>query len=187
MIRRAAAALALGAVMACGRGGRVPAAAVSSTPIATAALRNASYRLAFDPTRTMHLVNGTATDQADLEGSLQVTTTMLDTIARGNLPDGRAEAAVVLVTNAGGTGSFYDLALVADSTGTPVNLATVGLGDRVVVKAIRLDGDSVTVSLLTQGPKDPMCCPTLSVTRHFVLDRGRLIPTDRAPAPADSR
>jgi hypothetical protein len=187
VIRRALAVAGAVTAAACGARGKAPAVKASAAPIAAAALRNATYRLAFDPTRTMRLVNGSATDASDADGSMQVSTTILDSMARGTLPDGRADAAVILVTNAGGTGSFYDLALVADSDGTPVNLASVGLGDRVVIKAMRLTLDSVAVTLLTQGPKDPMCCPTLQVTRHFVLDAGRLIPTDRTPAPADSK
>lgn len=185
-MRRGVAPLAALVVAACGHPARPAAPAGSAAPIATAALRNATYRLAFDPTRTMHLVDGKASDGSDLEGTMQLSTTMLDSIARGTLPDGRADAAVVLVTNAGGTGSFYDLALVADSAGTPVNLASVGLGDRVVIKAMRLYADSVSVTLVTQGPNDPMCCPTLGTTRHFVLDGGKLIPTDRA-TPVDSK
>ncbi|MGH7532468.1 MAG: hypothetical protein ACREL4_04155 [Gemmatimonadales bacterium] len=182
-LRAAVKALAVAALIAavgCGHQG-APVAA-SAAPIATARLRNTTYQLAFDPTRTLHLVNGAATDGSELEGTMVISTTMLDTIARGTLPDGRASAAVVLVTEAGGTGSFYDLALVADSSGTLTDLATVGLGDRVVVRHIRLYADSVAVTLVTQGPKDPMCCPTLEVTRHFVLDGGRLIPTDRTSA-----
>jgi hypothetical protein len=169
-------------VTACGgRGATTHTAA--APPISIDRLRNATYRLAFDPTRTLHLVNGAATDGSELEGTMVISTRMLDSVARGTLPDGRAAAAVVLVTEAGGTGSFSDLALMADSSGALSDLATVGLGDRVVLHAIRLYADSVAVTLLTQGPKDPMCCPTLEVTRHFVLDRGRLLPTDRAPAP----
>ena len=177
---------ALVACGACGHSATPAAPAKAATPIAMTALKNATYHLAFDPTRTMRLVNGAASDGSDLEGTMQLSTTLLDSITRGTLPDGRADAAVVLVTNAGGTGSFYDLALMADSSGTPVNVASVGLGDRVVIKAMRLYGDSVSVTLVTQGPKDPMCCPTLEATRHFVLDGGRLIPTDHA-APADAK
>lgn len=169
---------ALIACGACGHSATPAAPARMATPIAMSALKNATYHLAFDPTRTMRLVNGAASDGSDLEGTMQLSTTLLDSIGRGTLPDGRADAAVVLVTNAGGTGSFYDLALMADSSGTPVNVASVGLGDRVVIKAMRLNRDSVAVTLVTQGPKDPMCCPTLEATRHFVLDGGRLIPTD---------
>lgn len=174
-------------VAACGRhGAAAHTAAAATPPISTDRLRNATYHLAFDPTRTLHLVNGAATDGSDLEGTMVISTRMLDSIARGTLPDGRTVAAVVLVTEAGGTGSFSDLALMADSSGALSDLATVGLGDRVVLRGIRLHADSVAVTLVTQGPKDPMCCPTLEVTRHFVLDRGRLLPTDRAAMP-DSR
>ena len=185
-MRRRVALLAAFACGACGHAAKPGAPAKATVPIAMTALRNATYHLAFDPTRTMHLVNGAASDGSDLEGTMQLSTTLLDSVARGTLPDGRADAAVVLVTNAGGTGSFYDLALVADSSGTPVNVASVGLGDRVIIKAMRLYADSVSVTLVTQGPKDPMCCPTLEATRHFVLDSGKLIPTDHVTA-TDSR
>ena len=175
---------ALTLLAGCGKGH--PSSAPTAAPIPTAALRNAEYHLAFDPTRTMHLVDGKATDGSELEGTMTLTTVMLDSIARGILPDGRASAAVILVTQSGGTGNFYDLALVADSAGTPRNIATVGLGDRVTIQHIALTGDSVAVTMVTHGPQDPMCCPSLQVTRHFALDRGRLLPTERAAAP-DSR
>ncbi|MFI5236000.1 MAG: hypothetical protein ACHQXA_09835 [Gemmatimonadales bacterium] len=158
------------------------AAAAPAPPISMAALRGAAYRLAFDPTRTVRLVNGVYDDAGDVDAAMKVTTRMLDSVTTGTLPDDRAEAAVILVTNAGGSGNFYDLALMADSEGTPQNLATVGLGDRVKVKHITLYADSVAVTLVTHGPADPMCCPALEVTRHFVLDRGRLIPTDKVRA-----
>ena len=175
------------AIIVTGCGGHGAAAhTAAAPPISIDRLRNATYRLAFDPTRTLHLVNGAATDGSDLEGTMVISTRMLDSVARGTLPDGRAAAAVVLVTEAGGTGSFSDLALMADSSGALIDLATVGLGDRVVIRGVRTYADSVAVTLVTQGPKDPMCCPTLEVTRHFVLDRGRLLPTDRAATP-DSR
>lgn len=183
-LRWPVAALVLAA--ACGRHAAPAGPAAPAAPIAAERLRNAVYRLAFDPTRTIHLVDGAATDGSELDGTMVISTRMLDSIARGTLPDGRASAAVVLVTQAGGTGTFYDLALVADSAGTVSDLATVGIGDRIVLKGLRLNGDSVTVSLLTQGPKDPQCCPTFEVTRHFVLDGGRLLPTDRV-VPVDSR
>ena len=177
-MRRSVALLTAIAAGACGHSATPAAPAKAAAPIAMTVLKNATYHLAFDPTRTMRLVNGAASDGSDLEGTMQLSTMLLDSIARGTLPDGRADAAVVLVTNAGGTGSFYDLAIMADSSGTPVNVASVGLGDRVIIKTMRLYGDSVAVTLVTQGPKDPMCCPTLDATRHFVLDGGRLIPTD---------
>lgn len=183
MTRAAVLALAIAAA-GCGRHrAATHTTAGSAPPISADRLRNAVYRLAFDPTRTLHLVNGAATDGSELDGTMVISTRMLDSIARGTLPDGRAAAAVVLMTEAGGTGTFYDLALVADSAGALSDLATVGIGDRVVIHGIRLYADSVAVTLATQGPKDPICCPTLEVTRHFVLDGGRLLPTDRATMP----
>jgi hypothetical protein len=178
--RWAAALLPLLAGGACRPAARPPAA--PARPIADAALRNATYHLAFDPTRTVRLVDGAYADPADGDDGMKIQTRLLQTITRGVLPDGRAEAAVVLVTTAGGTGSFTDVALLADSAGVAQNVATVGLGAGVTVKAIRLYADSAAVTVVTRGPKDPACCPTSEQTRHYVLDGGRLIPTDPVPA-----
>jgi hypothetical protein len=182
VIRWTAALLPLLAGGACRPAAR-PAAG-PARPIADAVLRNATYHLAFDPTRTVQLANGAYADPADGDEGMKIQTRLLDLVTRGVLPDGRAEAAVVLVTTAGGTGSFTDVALLADSAGVARNVATVGLGAGVTVKTIRLYADSAAVTLVTHGPKDPACCPTVEQTRHYVLDGGRLIPTDPVPAAA---
>ncbi len=83
--------------------------------------------------------------------------------------DGSPDAAVVLATETGGSGTFVDLAVVLNRDGVPENRATIFLGDRVPVDRIRIVDGEIQVDLTMHGPADPMCCPSLEVTRKFRL------------------
>jgi len=85
------------------------------------------------------------------------------------------DAAVVLATNTGGSGTFHDLAVVLNQSGEPVNEATVFLGDRVPVDRIRIVDEEIQVELTMHGPADPMCCPSVEATRRFRLVEGELV------------
>jgi heat shock protein HslJ len=102
-----------------------------------------------------------------------------DAMAFGQLPDGRDAAAVVIITSPGGSGTFYDLALVAEEDGTLQNVASAFLGDRPLIDAIAFEGDSIIAQMVVHGPDDPMCCPTQQVQVTFGLVNGELVETDR--------
>lgn len=86
-----------------------------------------------------------------------------------------ARAAVVIRESGGGTGMFSWLHLLERRTGAPQVVASGFLGDRVEVISLRLLGDTVAVRMVTQGPTDPLCCPTLEVVRRFVRAGGELV------------
>jgi len=92
--------------------------------------------------------------------------------------DGRPDSAVLLAAESGGSGTFVYMAVVAVEDGRPVNLATTQLGDRVQVKELRLEEGQIAVTLLTQGPEDPMCCPTQEETRVYRVEGGQLVQVD---------
>lgn len=99
--------------------------------------------------------------------------------------DGNAIGVAVLVTSTGGTGTYYELALLSKSPQGWVNDDTVLLGDREEVKTVDFDGQRVEVVMATHAPKDPMCCPTLEVTKRFVVENGKLVPVNDQGTPAD--
>ena len=88
---------------------------------------------------------------------------------------GKEAGAVVLVTQTGGTGTFYDLALLVPERNGWVNSDLVLLGDRVDIHALVIRDNQVVVDMTTQGPQDPMCCPTLRVERRFAVQGGKLV------------
>ena len=66
--------------------------------------------------------------------------TLSDAVAFGDLDnDGYEDAAVVTITDPGGSGTFYDLAVVMEEGGQPVNVAIAPLGDRVQIQAVTRD------------------------------------------------
>jgi heat shock protein HslJ len=101
-------------------------------------------------------------------------------VARGDLNgDGVDEAVVLLVENSGGTGSFFYVAVVADQGGQPVNIAMGTLGDRVQVKSMVVGQGLLHTEIITQGPVDAFCCPTLRLRQTFNIQGDQLVETAR--------
>ena len=100
--------------------------------------------------------------------------------AKGDVDgDGRPDAAVVLASQTGGTGTFIDLFALLDRQDGAYARGPVSLGDRVKVDSIRVSDRAIHLHLLTQGPDDPLCCPTRRVVETFVLHADTLM---RRPA-----
>ena len=99
--------------------------------------------------------------------------------------NGKETGAVVLATATGGTGTFYDLALLTMETGEWVNTDMVMLGDRVKVSSIEIDNDGVVVNMTTHGPRDPACCPTLEVKKRYAVKNDRLVPAAEVSGRSD--
>jgi heat shock protein HslJ len=94
-------------------------------------------------------------------------------IAYGAL-DGVPSAAVLTGENGGGSGIFTNLNVVQPQEGLPVAVASTMLGDRVYVNTLDITDNQIVVAMITQGPEDPMCCPTLPVTQTYTLADGAL-------------
>jgi hypothetical protein len=90
--------------------------------------------------------------------------------------DGTQDAAVTLVIDSGGSGTFTYLAAVIDDQGTAKPSDSVLLGDRIIVKSLAVRSGSVVVNLLTRQPDEPMSAePTLEETLTFALQGGKLV------------
>jgi hypothetical protein len=92
--------------------------------------------------------------------------------------DGQPDAATVLVTQPGGSGSFYYLVAMLDRDGSPVQGAIALLGDRVKMQGVSVVDGQIRVRMLTQGPGDPMVNPTLLVERGYRLSGGDFAVSD---------
>jgi heat shock protein HslJ len=98
--------------------------------------------------------------------------------------DEQDAAAVVIAENGGGSGNFINLALIVDQDGAPVHLASAPLGDRVVVQELAIDNNQIALTMLTQGPDDPMCCPSQMVTQTYELQGETLALVDESVSEA---
>ena len=150
--------------------GRPEATSLPPGPLSAEALRNAEYRGIYEG-ELVQLTDGRYEGEPFVEGGAsRPTVTFIEPLAFGDLNgDGVNDAAVLLVENSGGSGSFVFLAAVVNASGQPKNVATQLLGDRANVQALRIDGGKVTVEMLTHGPADPMCCPSLEVVDSYTL------------------
>ncbi|HQY90238.1 META domain-containing protein [Caldilinea sp.] len=144
----------------------------SSDVLTVDALSNMTYQSALAPDRAVTLVDGR------YEGADDLLVVLADEpMAYGQL-DGQDAAAVLIAENGGGSGAFVNLAIVLDQDGTPVNVASTLLGDRVDVYALAISDDMITVEMVRQGPNDPMCCPTEVVRITYTLDSDQSLQVD---------
>ncbi len=141
-------------------------------------LRNLEFRTDWTASKTAHLVDGKYSEPAAPGSATKTIIKLHDLMAFGRAPDGRPLAAAVLVTDPGGSGTFYDLAAVITRGGKPGHVATVNLGDRVKIESLVIENGQIVVEMITQGPDDPMACPTLRVVRRYVLQGEKLVSVD---------
>jgi hypothetical protein len=149
----------------------------STAPLTEEALKNAEYRSDWIKDGVAQLVNGEYRKPI-MEGSATEIVIRLVSVAFGDLDgDGVADAAVVLVTDPGGSGTFYDLVAVLNRDGEPKHVATVPLGDRAQIQALSVASGQMVVRMITHGPDDPMCCPTQEVEQIYALQGTKLVQT----------
>lgn len=148
---------------------------MASPPIDIAAMaRDAGYPMDHLGAGTIQLAGGTYHDSA---AGLDV---RLIATAIGDLDgDDRNDAAVVLASTTGGTGTFIDLYALLEKRDRALTRGPASLGDRVKVDSIRVYNRAVHLHLLTHAPEDPLCCPTRHVVETFVLHADTLM---RRPA-----
>jgi heat shock protein HslJ len=138
-------------------------------------LKNMTYRSAWTQSKKARLTDGTYSEQAAPGSATRTTVALTDKVRYGEL-DGRRVAAVVLVTDPGGSGTFYDLAVVVLRKGTPVNIAVTSLGDRIKVNSLSVEKNGVTVDMVTQAPGAPMSSPpTREITQTYALHGEKLV------------
>jgi len=150
--------------------------------LSSVSLRNMTYQSQDTRSGEVHVSDGKFEDAGG-----HVWVTMLDTVAWGDVfGDGQPEAVVVLGANTGGSGVFHSLAVVADVDGDPVNVAIAELGDRIKLRGLSIEDRGVIVDMITHGPSDPMCCPTMRVTRIYGYDGETFRMVEQIPPESES-
>ena len=93
--------------------------------------------------------------------------------------DGVEDAWVLLNESSGGTGQLLHLAVVSEAGGSPRNIATIAIGDRVKVMSLQAEGGTATLTYVAPGPQEPACCPTQMFSGVYGLEDGRLTELSR--------
>jgi len=139
-------------------------------------LPNIEYPIDITSTGKAKLVNGVFEEPAAPGSATKTQVQLTKELATGDINgDGFEDALVLLVADPGGSGTFTYLALVLNDNGNPKPIASVLLGDRIIVKSLAIQDGQVVVKLLTRKPDEPMSAkPTVDVTRIFNLEGDRL-------------
>jgi len=156
MRRNAIALLGLAAALAAG--------CSSPKPLSSRILHNAVYPNDYVERGKVRLKGGS------YENSNNHISVELLRIADGDLNgDGVPDAAVLLGSNTGGSAVFEDVVAVLNRKGGPDPRARTFLGDRVRVDTLAIRDGAIYVHMIAHGPSDPMCCPTLAVSKTFAI------------------
>jgi len=145
-------------------------------PLTEESLKNAEYQGIYE--EAIKLTDGKYEGEPFVEGAAsRPTVVFIEPYAFGALDDdGVDDAAVLLVENSGGSGSFVYLAAVLNRDGKPDNTATTLLGDRVQVEELTIESGQILVKMVAHGPDDPMCCPTQESLETYTLEGDELVP-----------
>jgi hypothetical protein len=146
----------------------------AASQLALEALANLEYQSEFTESGTAPLVDGEYREPAAPGSASEIRVMLTEYVAFGEL-NGEPTAAVILVSDSGGSGTFYDLAVVVEQDGEPVNVATTLLGDRVRINDLTIEDGQIVVDLVTQGPDDPFCCPTQQMVNTYELQGDQLV------------
>lgn len=140
-------------------------------------LRNAEYPSEWPSSGLARLKNGLYQEPAAPGSVAEIVVRATPLHDFGDLDgDGTPDAVILLESDPGGSGVFFDLAPVLNRGGQPLPLAPVPMGDRVQVRSVDIADDGrVRVGLRKHGPNDPLCCPTLDVVLTYRLVGDRLV------------
>jgi hypothetical protein len=97
-------------------------------------------------------------------------------IALGYLSNNQTkDAAVIYGYNTGGSGFFVVLCAVINDQGKPKNTALIDLEDRVKINSLSIQSGKIIIDMVTHGPNDPACCPTVRKIATYTLIGNKLV------------
>ena len=149
-------------------------------PVSVEEMQSATYTGIYEDPVT--LVDGEYEGEPSAPGSpARPTVRRIDELAvLGDLDgDGIDDAAVLLVENSGGSGSFVYLAALTAQPGGAVNSGTVHLGDRVQVVAMSVEAGEIVIDLVTPGPDDALASPSVKARVRYRLEGEALVEAER--------
>ncbi|MBP2677894.1 MAG: hypothetical protein H6Q82_959 [Deltaproteobacteria bacterium] len=153
-----------------------PAVSAASCRNAPTALRNNEYRGIYE--NAVILRDGVYEGEPFVPGGAsrpRVELTDMPPVLHDLDGDGIDDAAVLLAESSGGSGAFTYLAVVSCRDGRAVNIGTIGLGDRVMIRSMAGQEGGIVVEFVEAGPGEPLCCPTRNVRNRYRLRDGKLL------------
>lgn len=153
------------------------APSTTSAPSIAAGLADADYAIEVTASGKAPLKQG-AYEEAIPDSSAKTTVKLGTQTAFGDLDgNGSEDATAILQTSSGGSGDSTYVAAVLNEAGVAKPVASVYLGDRIVVKSLAIADGKITATWLDRKPGDPMSsAPSVETSKQFILQDGKLIP-----------
>jgi len=149
--------------------------ALSTVDVRT--FKNLAYLSEFTQKGTAPLVNGEYSESVAPGSATKTVIKLHDRMVFGYTANGQPFAAVILVSDPGGSGTFYHLAYVTLEGGKPQHVASAFLGDRVQIQSLAVEDGEIVVEMIAHGDDDPMCCPTQYTVARYALQGDELVQT----------
>ncbi len=152
-----------------------PSPASAPEGLAPADLAGATYQSEFTQDGTATLVNGEYSEAAAPGSATETKVRLMQEYTEYGELNGQPVAVTVLVTDPGGSGTFYSMHVMTNQEGQPVNVASTSLGDRVQINSITVANNQIVVDMVQAGPDDPMCCPSQQVIKTYEVQGDQLV------------
>jgi len=122
------------------------------------------------------LLNGEYIEEYDEQSGPGLAINLSEFIAVGDLDgDGINDAAAILATYPGGSGTFYDLYAIYNGGFYIYSAANIFLGNNLELNSIWIEDSKIYIDMVTHKEGDPACCPTDEVIKTFKLENNELI------------
>jgi hypothetical protein len=146
----------------------------TKTELEISNLLNATYII---NGQKIKLTDGRAEKEAAPGSATKVSTATFGDAIYGDLDgDGDQDAALMLVQDPGGSGTFYYVAVTLNNDGQHQGTNAILLGDRVAPQNIAIEGNIVIANYADRRADDAMSArPSIGVSKYLRLDDGRLV------------
>ncbi len=150
-----------------------PAIEVATTPRAPRGAKDTTYMI---EGQHVKLLGGIAQQEATPSSASMSTTKVFGELTLGDLNgDGQNDAALILMQERGGSGTFYYLAVAYSSTTGIIGTNALLLGDRVAPQTLEIRDGLIIVNYATRKLDEPMSAsPSLGVSLYARLIEGIL-------------
>ena len=110
-------------------------------------------------------------------------------VASGELDTDHAnnEITALFAENYGGSGVFVYLTAFANENGTPTFITSTLVDDRPQLNSLSIKNNRILLDSIIHSTDDPMCCPTMRVTRQYRFVDDQLDMTNYATFTPDGK
>lgn len=144
-------------------------------PEIESSLENATYSSEFTSSGEVTLTDGEYREPAADGSATELVIRLTYSAYFGPDVNGDFMYAAVLVSDPGGSGTFYSLHVMQPSDDGLVEVAATSLGDRIQLNSIEILNGQITVDMVQSGEADPLCCPTEHVINTYEVQGSELV------------